>query len=252
MPDQPPFPPPPPPRPPLGAPPPRPHQSLSLSRRAHTGNTKPPTGGLISLAYADAHPDVQRRVEQRLSSRSPFPNSVVQSATNTAAERARLMEMDRAQRLREQELDDRERALEELQARLGEREREIAELENLLLARERVLMAQRKAPTMPPFAASEEERSALEKLRATLDAQEAALNEARAALKEREIFIEQSETTLLNKVAAQQEHEIMLEQRYEDLRRAEHDLRQRIAQVDPAVAAELEAERQRKRDEFTE
>lgn len=250
MPDQ---PPPPPPRPPLGGlPPPRRPQPLSLPRRPPGSSGTPPTGGLISLAYADAHPDVQRRVEERINSRSPFPNSVVQSASSTAAERARLLEMDRAQRIREQELDERERALEDLQARLGEREREIAELENLLLARERVLMAQRKAPTLPPFAANAEETSALEKLRATLDAQEASISEARAALREREIFIEQSETTLLNKVAAQQEHEIMLEQRYEDLRRAEHDLRQRLAQIDPSAAAELEAERKRQRDEFNE
>lgn len=204
------------------------------------------------MAYADSHPDVQRRVEARLNSRSPFPNSVVQSATNTAAERARLLEMDRAQRFREQELDERERAMEELQARLGEREREIAELENLLLARERVLMVQRKAPTMPPFAANAEETAALEKLRTTLDVQEASLAEARAALKEREAFIEQSEMTLLNKVAAQQEHEIMLEQRYEDLRRAEHELRERLGEIDPTVAAEIEADRKRKRDEFNE
>lgn len=149
-------------------------------------------------------------------------------------------------------MDARERALEDLQARFAEREREMAELEALLLARERVLMAQRKAPTMPPFAARAEESDALEKLRATLDIQEAALAEAKAALKEREAFIEQSETTLLNKVAAQQEHEIMLEQRYEDLRRAEHELRLRLAQVDPSVAAELDAERKRQRDEFNE
>lgn len=225
---------------------------LSLPRRLPSTNTPPPTGGLISLAYADAHPSVQRRVEARINSRSPFPNSVVQSATNTAAERARLLEMDRAQRFREEELDARERAMEELQARLAEREREIAELENLLLARERVLMAQRRAPTLPPFAASAEERSALETLRATLDAQEASLAEAKAALKERESFIEQSETTLLNKVSAQQEHEIMLEQRYEDLRRAEHELRLRLAQVDPTAAAELEAEKRKQRDEFNE
>ena len=243
----------PPPRPLVGGlPPPRRPQPLSLPRRPPAAPGGGSTGGLISLAYADAHPDVQRRVEERINSRSPFPGAAVPSASNVAAERARLLEMDRAQRLREQELDAREAALEELQSRLGEREREIAELENLLLARERVLMAQRKAPTMPPFQVSEEEKSALEKLRVTLDAQEASLAEARAALKEREAFIEQSETTLLNKVAAQQEHEIMLEQRYEDLRRAEHEMRVRLAQVDPKAAAELEAERARQRDEFNE
>jgi septal ring factor EnvC (AmiA/AmiB activator) len=128
----------------------------------------------------------------------------------------------------------------------------MAELENLLLARERVLMAQRRAPTLPPFAATAEETAALEKLRATLDAQEASLQEARAALKEREAFVEQSETVLMEKVAAQQEHEIMLEQRYEDLRRNEHELRKRLAEHDPVIAAELEAERTRKRDEFND
>jgi hypothetical protein len=225
---------------------------LALPRRPHTGNTPPPIGGLISLAYADMHPDVQRRVEARLNSRSPFVSSIVPPPPSHSAERARLLEMDRAQRSREQELDARERALEELQARLVDREREIAELENLLLARERVIIAQRKAPTMPPFAAQAEETSALEKLRATLDAQEASLSEARAALREREVFIEQSEATLMEKVSAQQEHEIMLEQRYEDLRRSEHELRVRLAQIDPVAAAELDAETKRQRDEFNE
>jgi chromosome segregation ATPase len=223
---------------------------LSLPRRTPGASSAGASGGLISLAYAGADPSVQRRVSDRINSRSPFPGGA--GAGGAGAEHARLIEIDRALRAREQELDAREAALVELQSRLGEREREIAELENLLLARERVLMAQRKAPTMPPFQVSEEEKSALEKLRATLDAQEASLAEARVALKEREAFIEQSETTLLNKVAAQQEHEIMLEQRYEDLRRAEHDLRQRLAEIDPKMAAELEAERARQRDEFNE
>ncbi len=223
---------------------------LTLPRRPSPGNTPPQVGGFISLAYTDAPASVQRRIEERLNSRSPFP--AAPSVTNTAPERARLLEMDRAQRLREAELDARERAMEDLQSRLAEREREIAELENLLLARERVLMAQRRAPTLPPFAAHAEETSALETLRAELDTQESALAEAKAAMRERECFIEQSETTLLNKVAAQQEHEIMLEQRYEDLRRAEHDLRLRLAVIDPAVAAELEADRRKQRDEFNE
>lgn len=225
---------------------------LSLPRRSPTTPSGKPTGGLISLAYADADPEVQRRVEERINSRAPFPGALVGSAASSAAERAHLLEIDRAQRLREQELDTLERALEELQMRLGDREREIAELENLLLARERVLMAQRKAPTLAPFAASAEETSALEKLRATLDAQEATITEARVALRERESFVEQSETTLLNKVSAQQEHEIMLDQRYEDLRRAEQELRVRLAGIDPVAAAELEADRARKRDEFNE
>lgn len=233
-------------------PPPRRPAPLSLPRRPPPSGHNPPAGGLISLAYADAPIEVQRKIEQRLNSRSPFPNSVVQSATASAAERERLMELERLVRQREQEMDLRERALEELQSRLADREREIAELENLLLARERLVMVQRKAPTMPPFAASQAESDALEKLRATLDAQEAALAEAKAALKEREAFVEQSEVTLMNKVAAQQEHEITLEQREEDLRRAEIDLRKRLAVVDPAAAAEIEAERRRQRDEFNE
>jgi chromosome segregation ATPase len=233
-------------------PPPRRPAPLSLPRRPAPTGHNPPAGGLISLAYADAPIDVQRKIEQRLNSRSPFPNAVVQSATASAAERARLLDLERNLRLREQEIDARERAMEDLQARLADREREIAELENLLLARERVLMAQRRAPTIPPFQANAEETAALEKLRAELDAQEDALAEAKAALKDREAFIEQSEITLLNKVAAQQEHEIMLEQRYEDLRRSEQDLRRRLAEIDPAAAAEIEAERIKQRDEFNE
>ena len=223
---------------------------LSLPRR-HPGNPEEPlTGGLVSLAYTDAPPEVQRKIEHRLNSRSPFPG--VSAPANNPAESARLSEQDKAQRLREQELDAREEALVELQVRLSEHKREMAELENLLLARERVLMAQRRGPTMPPFAASAIERTALEKLRATLDDQESALAEAKAALKEREIFVEKSEATLLEKVAAQQEHEIMLEQRTEDLHRAEQDLRKRLAKIDPALAAEIEAEQKKKRDEFNE
>jgi len=195
---------------------------------------------------------VQRKIEQRLNTRSPFPDAVVQSASSSAAERARLLDLERNLRLREQEIGAHERAMEDLHARLADREREMAELENLLLARERVLMVQRRATTMPPFQAKAEETAALEKLHAELDAQEENLAESKAALKEREVFIEQSETTLLNKVAAQQEHEIMLEQRYEDLRRAEYDLRRRLAEIDPAAAAEIEAERIKKRDEFNE
>lgn len=121
-------------------------------------------------------------------------------------------------------------------------------------------------PTPPPSAVSEEERLALEKLRASLEAQKiavteahaalesqkAAVSEAHAALKQRETFVEESEATLMSKVFAQQEQEIMLEQRFEDLRRAEQDLRKRLALVDPAVAAEIEADRIRKRDEFNE
>lgn len=247
----------PPPRPPFpppgsGLPPPRRPQPLSLPRRPHSGSVTPPTGGLISLAYADASPDVQRRVEERINSRSPFPSAGGSQSPVSGAERARLAELERVLRLREQESDARERALEELQARLAEREREIAELENLLQARERVLMAQRRGSTMPPFAATKEEAAALEKLRAELDVQESSLQEARAALKERERFVEQSETTLMDKVAAQQEHEIALEQREENLRRAEHALLLRRAEIDPAAAAELEAERVRPRDEFNE
>ncbi len=238
-----------------GLPPPRRPAPLSLPRRPPAPPGHANTGGLISLAYADMAPEVQKRVEQRLNSRSPFPSAnPFPGGGMSNAERARLAELERALRHREQEADARERALEELQARLCDREREIAELENLLQARERVLMAQRRGSTMPPFAASAEEKAALEKLRAELDAQETALAEAKAALKEREAFVEQSETTLMEKVAAQQEHEISLEQREENVRRAEKELLRRRAEFDPAAAAEYEAERvaQMKRDEFNE
>ncbi len=237
-----------------GLPPPaRRPDNLTLPRRTPGPPPSSLTGGMISLAYADMQPEQHRKVENRINSRSPFPGAKLPPppATQTA-ERAKLEELEKALRLFETELTEREAALVELQSRLGEREREIAETENLLRVRESLLKVQRKASTMPPFAASAEERHALEKLRATLDAQEATLVEAKAALREREAFVEQSETTLMDKVASQQEHEIMLEQRYEDLRRAEQDLRRRLAVVDPAVAAELEAERVKKRDEFNE
>ncbi|AKC83200.1 hypothetical protein IMCC26134_11190 [Verrucomicrobia bacterium IMCC26134] len=209
---------------------------------------------MISLAYADASPDAQRRMESRLNSRNPFPSSVHPGGAvqYNEADRARIRELEAAIHQRDQEQNAREAALEELQCRLVEREREIAEFENLLLAREKVLLVQRNAPTMTPFAATAAEAEALEKLRVQLDAQEATIQEARAALKEREHFIEQSETTLMDKVTAQQEHEISLEQREENVRRAEIDLRRRLAEIDPAAAAEIEAERIKQRDEFNE
>jgi len=228
---------------------------LSLPRRPRPQAEIPPTGGLISLAYADASPDVQRRVEARINSRNPFPSPNQPGSANAQineAERSRIRELELALRQRDHDQNAREAALEELQGRLVEREREIAELENLLLAREKVLMVQRKAPTMPPFAASAAESDALQKLRVQLDAHELTIQEARAALKDRERFIEQSETTLMDKVASQQEHEISLEQREENVRRTEIDLRRRLAEIDPAAAAEIEAERLKKRDEFNE
>src|SRR5690606_34398626 len=128
-------------------PPPRKPAPLSLPRRPPSQPGHVNAGGLISLAYADMAPEVQRRVEQRINSRSPFPSAnPFPGSGMSAVERARLQELERALRQREQEADARERALEDLQARLCDREREIAELENLLQARERVLMAQRRAP----------------------------------------------------------------------------------------------------------
>lgn len=228
--------------------------NLSLPRRPQAGKPPVTTDGMISFAYAYASPDTQRRVEAWINSRNPFPSTLrgAPSDHQIEAERARIRELEAALRQRDQEQNAREAALEGLQGRLVEPEREITELENLLLAREKVLMVQRKAPTMPPFAASAAETSALEKLRAQLDIQEAAVQEARAALKERERFIEQSETTLMDKVTAQQEHETFLNQREENVRRTEIDLRRRFAEIDPAAAAEIEAERIKQRDEFNE
>lgn len=239
------------PAPGAGLPPPTRLQLRNLPRRPASSTASPPAGGLVSLAYADVSPEVLRRVEERINGRTAFPARYSAAAAN-ATEQVRLTELERELRQREQEADDRERALEELQARLMEREREIAELENLQRAREHVLLAQRRSPASAPAAASEEEKAAMEKLRAELDAREISLREARAAIKERERFVEQSESTLLDKVAAQQEQEIALEQREENLRGAEDDFRRRLAKADPAVAAELEAERLRPRDEFKE
>jgi hypothetical protein len=136
----------------------------------------------MSLAYADASPAVQRRIEERFKSRAPFPQSPLRSTDDGSADHQRLIELEHLLRQREFEMNERERALEDIQAKLAEREREMAELENLLLARERVLMAQRRAPTLPPFAASEEETAALEKLRADEAAQKAAADREFARL----------------------------------------------------------------------
>ncbi len=111
---------------------------------------------------------MQRRLENRMLSRAPFGYSSLPGASSGPADQQRLIELEQLLRQRQIEINEREQSLEDVQAKLAEREREMAELENLLLAREHVISAQRRAPTLPPVAASAEETAALEKLRATL------------------------------------------------------------------------------------
>jgi len=155
----------------------------------------------------------------------------------SAADDARIAELERSLRQLELKLVERERLVQEKEARLNEHERELAEAEALLAAREQLVAASRKAT---PVHVTPEEKAALEALRAELERQEALLKEAQAALHEREQFVEESETKLFEKVQAQQEREIELDQREEDsdTRRRKHALGDAALEAEDAAPTE--------------
>jgi chromosome segregation ATPase len=157
----------------------------------------------------------------------------------SAAEDARIADLERSMRQLELKLAERERIVQEREARLKEFERELAEAEALLAAREQLVAASRKST---PVSVSPEEKIALEGLRAEILRQEAALKEAQNSLHEREQFMEESETRLFDKVQNQQEREIELDQREEDLKSKIRKNRESEAAEDPRAAATLKAE----------
>ena len=77
----------------------------------------------------------------------------------SAADDARIAELERSLRQLELKLVERERIVQEKEARLNEHERELAEAEALLAAREQLVAASRKST---PVHVSPEEKAALE------------------------------------------------------------------------------------------
>jgi hypothetical protein len=198
--------------------------NLSLRRRAET--VSPFT---VSEASAQARESIRAIVS---ATRPPMGG-------RSAAEDARVAELERSLRQLELKLAERERLVQEREARLQEFERELAEAEALLAAREQLVAASRKST---PVHVSPEEKAALEALRAELEHQEAVLKETQISLREREKFMEESESRLFEKVQGQQEREIELDQREEDLKAGLRKMRQAAAVSDPAAAAVLKAE----------
>lgn len=81
-------------------------------------------------------------------------------------------------------------------------------------------------------ALTEEDREALEKLKAELEMQQQQIEEAKSMLQEREQFIEMSETTLFEKVQQQQETETELEQLREDLKKREKAVAEKEKEIE--------------------
>ncbi len=186
----------------------------------------------------------------RTATRNPWGETLVSIDSD------KLQELEKSLKQLASKLEERERSMQELEARLGERERDLAESETLLRARESLFEASRAkhAGQGDSRTLSQEEQTALNKLKMEVERQQALLQEQRQALREREAFLDDSEGKLFQKVQEHQEKETELEQRDEDLRRRERKLREREAIGDPTALAALEAEKAaaKKFDEFKE
>ena len=162
-------------------------------------------------ATAEARRSIDAIISQ---SRTPWGGKAAHSGTQVEG-------LEKALRVLEAKVAEREMALAEAENKLAERDRALAETEALLQAREKVIEAMRKQSTESSgTVANPEEMEALKKLKEELDRQEASMKEQRQAIKEREEFLEQSESALFEKMQAQQEKETELEQKSEDLKRA--------------------------------
>jgi chromosome segregation ATPase len=201
----------------------------SLSLRRNRSETGSPFS--VSEASAQARESIRAIVS---ATRPPMGG-------RSAAEDARVADLERSLRQLELKLVERERIVQERESRLKEYERELAEAEALLAAREQLVAASRKSVAAPAHV-SPEEKAALEGLRAELERQEAALKEAQSSLHERERFMEDSETRLFEKVQSQQEREIELDQREEDMKVKIRKSREALAVGDADAAAVLKAE----------
>jgi hypothetical protein len=211
--------------------------NLSLRRRSRSPLTPAPT----SL-------DAREKIDQIVAvTRAPWGEKVAVIPAEKSAD------LERVLRDLEARLEEREHYNEELEVRLSEKERELAEMEAFLAAREQVLEAERlTAPKRTSL--SQEEQQALAKLKSELGRQELSVKEQRVSIKEREQFLEDSEGQLFEKVQQQQETETELEQRAEDLKVRERRVMEREAKFDPAVAAKLEADKEKAAnlDEFND
>jgi chromosome segregation ATPase len=228
---------------PINFPPPKPnpaHKNLVLRRRR--GLTHSPFE--VSDTSLAARESIRAVVE---ATRAPFMGG------HPPLDRSQASELEKSLRQLEASLAERERIATEVEMKLADREREMAEMEALLVAREQLHVATRKSGPAK-VGISKEEQEAVEKLRDELERQEATIKEERQALKERQEFLDEAETKLFEKVQAQQEKETELEQREEDLRARTRELREKIAKIDPAAAATLQAEdaKAKKHDEFND
>lgn len=164
-----------------------------------------------SQATAEARRSIDAIMSQ---SRTPWGGK-------TALNGSQVESLEKAMRVLEGKVAEREMALAEAENRLAERDRALAETEALLQAREKVIDAMRnQSAETAGSTANPEELAALKTLKEELDRQEASMKEQRQDIKEREEFLEQSESALFEKMQAQQEHETELEQKSEDLKRA--------------------------------
>jgi len=164
-----------------------------------------------SLATAEARRSIDAIMSQ---SRAPWGGKTALSGTQVEG-------LEKALRVLEAKVAEREMALAEAENKLAERDRALAETEALLQARETVIEAMRKQTAETAGGAvNPAEIEALGKLKEELDRQESSMKEQRQAIKEREEFLEQSESALFEKMQSQQEKETELEQKSEDLKRA--------------------------------
>ena len=119
--------------------------TLALPRRLTTR-----AGARSPLELSEASAEARRSIEAIVSAtRTPWTGATPLNPEQAA-------ELETSLRLLATRLDERERAVEELEAILADRQRDLAEMEALLIAREKVLYAARRATTavrarVPPF-----------------------------------------------------------------------------------------------------
>ncbi|MEO0508678.1 MAG: hypothetical protein AAF065_02320 [Verrucomicrobiota bacterium] len=111
---------------------------------------------------------------------------------------------------------NREELLSEREKYLENRALELNEKEALLDAHQKIFESKNPAKEETSEVDMDGEMTALEALRAELEAQEATLFEARKMLQERETYIEQCENELVEKSMLLTEREARIEQREED------------------------------------
>ena len=209
--------------------------ALVLPRRAPAGRSQRTPSDEREFTV----PDVRRQLSQVL--------EMIRAAADVHPPMPRIdpqhEELARSLQQLEQQLAERENAVEGREYLARERERDLAEEAALLQHREALVAATRKTLVTRP-SLSAEERVALANLKTELNRQEAQLREDREALRQREKFVEESEKRLFEKVQEQQEKESELEQREEELK-----AREPVAETTSGAAAPVV---KREFDEFRE